>query len=182
MKRTCVAGLVVLLLAAVPAYAAAQKAFPRLRSGAGNEATTGGGVVAGDNYVTHSAVVVWNRRWNTLTLYLFWRRGVSCGTVRRAVAKPGHLVQVHVSSRPSVNVESPVADPQVAFLTIYRNPNVPMHVSGLRNGAQLTFTRVDSYPGGVWHGTFKVPQRIYGDGKLYGYRGTFAAGFCELRH
>lgn len=33
----------------------------------------------------------------------------------------------------------------------------------------------------VWHGVFTVPQRAYGDGKVYGYNGTFAAKWCDLR-
>jgi hypothetical protein len=180
-KRAGIATLVVALAAVVPAYGAAQKAFPRLRAGVGNEPTSGGGVVAGDAYVTRTAIVSWSRRWNKLTLYLLWRRRVTCGTLQRAVNKAGHLIQVNVTSKPRVSVGVPVADPQVAFLTVYRDPKVPMHVAGLKHGGQLTFTRVDSYPGGVWHGTFKVPRRLYGDGKLYGYNGTFAAKWCERR-
>jgi hypothetical protein len=180
VRRVCVATLVVLLVAAVPAYAQSQKAFPRLRMGLGYERNSGGGVVAGDGYVTRAAVVAWNRKWNSLTLYLLWRRRVTCGTLRSVIARPGHLIQVHVTDKPRVNVTRPVANPQVAFLTIYRDPNAPPHVAGLKEGAQLKFTRVDSYPGGVWHGLFKVPRRYYGDGKLYGYNGTFAAKWCQL--
>lgn len=181
VKRVGVATLIVLLVAAVPANAELQKAFPPLRNGLGDEPTSGGGVVAGDRYVTHAAVVAWNRKWNSLTLYLLWRRRVTCGTLPLTIKRPGHLIQVHVTSEPRVNVGRPVADPQVAFLTIYRNPKVPTHIAGLKHGAQLRFTRVDSYPGGVWHGVFQVPRRVYGDGKLYGYSGTFAAKWCEFR-
>jgi hypothetical protein len=181
VKRVGVAILVILLVAAVPAYAEAQKAFPRLRTGLGNQPTAGGGFVAGDRYVARTAVVTWNRRWNKLTLYLLWRRGATCGTLRRVARRPGHLIQVNITSKPHVNVGLPVADPQVAFVTISNNPKVPMHVAGLKKGAELTITRVDSYPGGVWHGIFKVPRLHYGDGKLYGYNGTFAAKWCELR-
>jgi hypothetical protein len=88
------------------------------------------------------------------------------------------LIQVRVTDTPRVSVAKPVAAPEVAFVTLYRNQ--PMHVAGLRNGAQLTLTRVDSYPAGVWHGIFKVPRRVYGDGKVYGYSGTFAAKWCQL--
>jgi hypothetical protein len=179
--RKSVATLVVLLAAAVPAYAEAQQTFPRLRLGVGNEPNSGGGVVAGDRYVTRTAVIAWNRKFGSLTLYLIWRRRVSCATLRRTITKPGHLIQVHVTDKPRAGIAQPVANPQVAFLTIYRNPAVPTHIAGLKNGAQLRFTRVDSYPGGVWHGTFKVPRRYYGDGKLYGYSGTFAAKWCQLR-
>ena len=180
VKKT-VTTLVVLLTAAVPAYAEVQTTFPRLKLGVGNEPTSGGGVVAGDRYVTRTAVIAWNRKFNNLTLYLLWRRRVTCPTLRRTITKPGHLIQVHVTNSPRVNIARPVASPQVAFLTIYRNSAVPTHIAGLKHGAQLRFTRVDSYPGGVWHGTFKVPRRYYGDGKLYGYSGTFAAKWCQLR-
>ena len=71
---------------------------------------------------------------------------------------------------------------QVAFLTINRNPHVPTKVAGLKQGARLTFTSVDSYPGGVWRGVLKVATRRYGNGKVYGYNGTFAAKWCELSH
>jgi hypothetical protein len=179
--RKTVAILVVLLAAAVPAYGEVQKTFPRLRLGVGNEPNSGGGVVAGDRYVTRAAVIAWNRKSNSLTLYLLWRRRVSCATLRQTITRPGHLIQVHVTDSPRVNIARAVANPQVAFLTIYRNPAVPTQIAGLKHGAQLRFTRVDSYPGGVWHGTFKVPRRYYGDGKLYGYSGTFAAKWCQLR-
>jgi hypothetical protein len=180
LKRGVVV-LAVLLVAALPAQAEQQQAFPRLRLGLGNEPTSGGGVVAGDRYVTKSAVIAWNRKWNNLTLYLVWRKKITCATLRRTITKPGHLVQVHVTDEPRVNVGRPVANPQVAFLTIFRNPKVPTKIAGLKHGAWLKFTRMDSFPGGVWHGIFKVPQRYYGDGKLYGYNGTFAAKWCQLR-
>lgn len=180
MTRAALALMIALALgAAVPASAHVEKAFPRVRLGAGALTTSGGGIVAGDAYSTRSAAIVWNRKWNTLTLYLLWRRGVTCGNVLRLIGQPGHLIQVHVTSVPRVHVARPMPDAQVAFLTIYRS--TPEHVAGLKHGATLTFRSVDSYPGGVWSGTFTVPTRIYGDGKTYGYRGTFAAKFCELR-
>jgi multiple sugar transport system substrate-binding protein len=66
------------------------------------------------------------------------------------------------------------------FLTIFKNPNTPEHIAGLKAGSRLTFESVDSYPGGVWRGRFALPTRTYGDGKVYGYRGTFAAEFCQV--
>ena len=180
--RRAVVAVVVLLVAAVPANAQLEQTFPKLRLGAGNEPNAGGGVVAGDKYVTRNAVIAWNRKFGDLTLYLLWRKSVSCRTLRHTITRPGHLIQVHVTSEPRVSVGKAIADPQVAFLTIFRNPKVPTRIAGLKHGAQLQFTRVDSYPGGVWHGVFSVPQHYYGDGRLYGYKGTFAARWCELRH
>jgi hypothetical protein len=181
VRKVAFATLVALSVGAVSAAAGVEASFPRLRLGVGAERTTGGGVVEGDRYVTRAAVVAWNRKEGDLTLYLLWRRRVTCATLRRTITRPGHLIQVHVTDVPRVRVGRQTVDPQVAFLTIYRNPRVPTHIAGLRQGAQLTFTRVDSYPGGVWHGSFKVPRRVYGDGKLYGYSGTFAAKWCQLR-
>jgi hypothetical protein len=180
MRRVGLSALVVLLAAAAPAPAGLQKAFPRLLIGLGSEPTSGGGVIAGSRYITRTAVIAWNLKWNTLTLYLLPRANVTCGTLRRVTTSPGQLIQVYVTGAPHATT-GPVAKPQVAFMTVHRDPKVPPHVAGLKNGAQLTFTRINSYPGGVWHGLFKVPRRVYGDGKLYGYNGTFAAKWCELR-
>jgi len=181
VRAVGVAALLLTVFAAVPANARIDGAFPRVRAGIGNEPNAGGGVVAGSAYVTHASVIAWSRRVNSLTLYLLERRSVSCATLRRVAAKPGHLIQVHVTSQPRVRVGQPVADPQVAFITVFRNPKIPTKIAGLREGARLTFTRVNSYPGGTWHGSFQVPQRTYGDGKVYGYNGTFAAKWCDLR-
>ncbi len=182
MKRTTLVTLAVLLASALPASGRLQGtgAFPRLRLGFGDQPNAGGGVIGGDTYVTRNAVIAWNRHWHTLTLYLLWRRSVTCRTLRAVTTKPGHLIQVWVTDKPHVTVGAPMAGPQVAFLTVYRNANRPTHVAGLKSGAQLMFTRVDSYPKGVWHGIFKVPRNVYGDGKVYGYNGTFAAKWCEL--
>ena len=173
--------LVVILATAAPAAARVERAFPRERRGMSLVVTAGGGVVAGHRYRTRSAVIAWSRRWNTLTLYLFRRRKVKCRTLVRAVQVPGHLIQVHVTNKPRVRVGRPMAHPQVAFLTIYRNRSRPEHVAGLKHGVTLTFERVDSYPHGIWRGRFSLPTRVYGDGKIYGYRGTFAARFCQVK-
>ncbi len=179
MRRVVLSLLVVFLAMAVPASARVEKTFPRESLGSSLLVTSGGGVVSGDRYVTKAAVIAWSRKWNTLTLYLFWRKPVTCATFLHAINLPGHLIQVHVTSLPRVHVRRPMADPQVGFLTIYRNRSRPPHVAGLKHGGQLTFQSVNTYPGGIWRGVFKVPTRIYGDGKLYGYNGTFAARWCQ---
>lgn len=181
MRRGVLLLLVVPLALAVPAAASVEKTFPRERLGTSLLVTSGGGVVNGDRYVTKTAVIAWSRKLNTLTLYLFWRKPVTCATFVKAVNTPGHLIQVHVTSVPRVHVRQPMANPQVAFMTVYRNRNLPPHVAGLKHGGQLTFQSVNTFPGGFWRGIFKVPTRIYGDGKLYGYNGTFAARWCQLK-
>jgi hypothetical protein len=173
--------VVILLAAAAPAAARVERAFPRERLGTSLVVTAGAGVVAGHPYRTRSAVIVWSRKWNTLTLYLFRRRKVNCRRLLRAIQVPGHLIQVHVTNKPHVRVGRPMGHPQVAFVTVYRDPSRPEHVAGLQRGAKLTFERVDSYPRGIWRGLFSLPTRVYGDGKIYGYRGTFAARFCQVK-
>jgi hypothetical protein len=32
----------------------------------------------------------------------------------------------------------------------------------------------------VWHGYFAVPKKVYANGELYGYSGTFAAKWCQV--
>jgi hypothetical protein len=93
--------------------------------------------------------------------------------------KPGHVIQVFVTKTPSIGV-GPVASPQVAFATYYRDAHHPPHVDGLKNGAKLTFTHIDTYPHGVWNGTFEVPLRSYANGRKYGYNGTFRASWCQV--
>lgn len=181
MRRLVPALLALTLVAAAPAAARMDRAFPRERLGMSLTVTSGGGVVAGHPYVTRSAAIVWSRRWNTLTLYLFRRRKVSCRTLQHAVQVPGHLIQIHVAGSPQVHITRPMAHPEVAFLTIYKNRSTPTHVAGLKHGAKLIFESVNSYPHGIWRGRFALPTRVYGDGLIYGYRGTFAARFCQVR-
>jgi hypothetical protein len=181
MRRLVPALLVLTLAAAAPAAARIDSVFPRERLGVSLTVTSGGGVVAGHPYLTRSAAIVWSRRWNTLTLYLIRRRNVTCRTLLHAVQLPGHLIQIHVASGPRVHITRPMAQPQVAFLTVYRDRSTPTHVAGLKHGAKLTFESVNSYPRGVWRGRFTLPTRVYGDGKIYGYRGTFAARFCQVK-
>ena len=34
----------------------------------------------------------------------------------------------------------------------------------------------------MWHGRFEVPHLAYGDGRVYAYKGTFAARWCDFRN
>lgn len=181
LRRLVPAVVVLTLAVAAPAAARIGRAFPRERIGVSLAVTSGGGIVAGHPYVTRSAAIVWSRRWNTLTLYLFRRKRFACRALSHAVQVPGHLIQIHVTDSPRVHITRPMARPQVAFLTVYRNRSLPTHVAGLKHGAKLIFDSVNSYPRGVWKGRFMLPTRVYGDGKIYGYNGTFAARFCQVK-
>ena len=179
MRWVTLVALALVVVASSAVAANAEKVVPRFRDGVGNEPNSGGGVVDGVRYVPRTAIVAWNRHWGSLTLYLLPRRGVTCSTLRAATQKPGRRIQVYVTGKPRVTVGRPVSEPQVAFVTVH--PDKPMDVAAALHAARLTITRVDTYPGGVWHGTFDVPHRTYGNGKVYGYHGTFAAKWCQLR-
>ena len=183
MRRVLALGIAVCTVAASAYAAGVSNRFPHMRLGIGNEPTAGGGIVAGVPYRTRSAVVAWNRRERTLTLYLIRLSGVSCGTLKREITRPGHVVQALIRARPlSAVVARPVPDQTLQFVTYYRNPKKhPLNAAGLKQGVSLVMTRVDSYPGGVWRGTLYVPTKVYGNGKVYGYRGSFAARWCDLR-
>jgi hypothetical protein len=168
---------VVLAWLLVPVAAAA--VFPRERMGVGNERTAGGGIIAGTRFTPHSAVIAWSRKWSALTLYLLPQRGVTCAKLKHEAAKPGRLIQVSIPSRQRVKVNKPMIA-QAVFLSIPRDPTKPQQASGLKNGPKVTLTRVDTYPGGMWHGRFSVPQLAYDDGRTYAYNGTFAARWCDF--
>ena len=147
--------------------------------GVGSERTTGGGMIAGVRFTPHSALVVWNRKYNALTLYLLPQRGVTCSKLKHEAARPGRLIQVSIPSGRKVKVNKPMIAHAV-FLLIPRDPTKPQQGSGLRNGPKVALSRVDTYPGGVWHGRFTVPQLEYGDGRVYAYNGTFSARWCDF--
>ena len=169
-------------LAAPVAPGAVQSAFPLQRAGVGSERTTGGGFIAGQPFVTRSSVVVWSRKWNSLTLYFLRQKNVNCKNVLRVAGLPGPVIQVSITNKPHIiAVTRPVAILGTIFVVIPRDPAAPQQASGLKFGPTLTLTRVDTHPQGVWHGRFIVPRRAYGDGKIYAYHGTFAAKWCQFR-
>ena len=168
---------VVLAWLLVPVASAA--VFPRERMGVGSERTTGGGMIAGVRFTPHSALVVWNRKYNALTLYLLPQRGVTCSKLKHEAARPGRLIQVSIPSGRKVKVNKPMIAHAV-FLLIPHDPTKPQQGSGLRNGPKVALSRVDTYPGGVWHGRFTVPQLEYGDGRVYAYNGTLAGAVVHF--
>jgi hypothetical protein len=182
MRRFALSIIAVLVLAS-SAYAAASGArFPKLRYGIGNEPTAGGGTVKGAPYSTKAAIMAWSQRQRTLTLYLIRSRDVNCSNLKKVITRPGNLVQALIKARPIARyVGRRIPGQTLQFLTYSRNPDAPVKAAGLTQGVRLVLTRVNSYPRGVWHGTLNVPTKVYGDKKVYGYNGSFAARWCELR-
>jgi hypothetical protein len=165
-------------LSVASAWGSASGAFPRIRSGVGGEPTAGSGDIAGDSYVGRSAVVAWNRRFHILTLYLLPNRTTTCASLFEQLHAPGHKIQVQLTTTPRARI-GPVENPEVAFITVFAGDRPP-HVAGLSRGGEVSISRIDTTKGGVWHGSFRVPTRLYGDRLLYGYQGTFAARWCSF--
>jgi hypothetical protein len=178
--RTLVVFLAVLALAG-SAVAAQQppKRFPALRYGVGAEPNWGGGTFAGVRYKPHQAVVAWAMKARTLTLYLLRQKHVGCSSLDHAITAPGLLVQALITARPLSRVVGHVIPNQTLQFVLHRDGRVA--VGAMKQGVRLVLTRIDSHRGGVWHGRLSVPKKIYADGKLYGYRGTFAARWCQVR-
>ena len=173
----CVAVLVVVGSAA--AAGKPPKRFPALHYGIGVEPTWGGGTFAGEAYAPRAAVVAWSRKARTLTLYLLRQKHVTCSGLADAVTAPGVLVQALITARPLAHaIGKPIPNQTLQFVT-HREGRVG--VGALKEGVRLVLTRVDTRPAGVWHGKLSVPKKVYADGKLYGYRGTFAARWCQVR-
>lgn len=181
----CCVGRTLAVLVAVVAVAgsalAAQqppKRFPALRYGSGNEPNWGGGTFAGIRYKPHQAVVAWNTKARTLTVYLLRQRHVTCASLNDAITAPGLLVQALITARPLKRVVGHAIPDQTLQFVLHRNGRVA--VGAMKNGVRLVLTRVDSHRNGIWHGRLSVPKKVYADGKLYGYRGTFAAKWCQV--
>ena len=174
------AAALLLFVVSGSAFAATSGArFPRLSYGVGNEPTSGGGYFASAPYVPRTAVVAWNVKARTLTLYLLRQQDVGCRRLRRTITAPGLLVQALITARPlAAVVGRPIPNQTLQFVTHRRGR---VGVGALKKGVRLVLTRVDSYPGGVWHGSLTLRTRVYADGRVYGYRGTFAARWCQLR-
>jgi hypothetical protein len=177
--RTFATALLALVLAGTALAGSTPKRFPALRYGIGSEPTWGGGTFGGVPYSTRRAVVAWNMKARTLTLYLLRQKHVTCSGLGRAITAPGLLVQALITARPLAHVVGhPIPDQTLQFV-LHRDGRAA--VGALKQGVRLVLTRVDSYPGGVWHGKLSVPKKVYADGKVYGYRGTFAAKWCQVR-
>ena len=173
--------LVAVLAFAGAAFAAHQppKRFPALRYGIGNEPTWGGGTFGGVPYSTRQAVVAWSRSARTLTVYVLRQKRVTCSGLEHAITAPGLLVQALITARPLAHVVGHVIPDQTLQFVLHRDGRTA--VGAMKQGVRLVITRVDSHRGGVWHGRLSVPKKVYADGKLYGYRGTFAAKWCQVR-
>ena len=175
--------LLVLSGAAFAQDARAPRAFPKIRYGIGNEPTTGGGYFAGRPYRTRDAAIAWSRQQRSLTLYFLLKRGVKCsGLIKYITHRPGRLIQAYIKARPVKRlVGRPVPNQTIEFITYPASHDVPLKDQGLKQGAKLVLTSIDSYPRGIWHGSLSIPTKPYANGLVYGYQGTFAAHWCDLR-
>ena len=173
--------LAVVVLACLLVPVASAAVFPRERMGIGNERTTGGGIIAGTRFTPRSAVVVWKRKWSSLTLYLLAQKGVTCAKLKheaggRAASSRSASRAPHGSTSTSRRSRRPSSSRSPATR---RSPS--------RRRASRTARRSPS-PGSTptlaacGTGGSRCRSLAYGDGRVYAYKGTFAARWCDFRN
>ncbi len=177
MGRLTIACAVAALAVVSPAGGAAAP-FPSQQAGSGAEPTAGRGSFGGVPFHARSAAIQWDGTARTLTLYLFGRPDVRCSGLHRAVAiRRGRSVQVLVTRRAAkLPIDRAIGDRFVRFVKRFGATDVEIQLVQQRVG--LRFTRIDTRPGGVWHGRLDVTPRVLNE-KRYSYAGTFAARWCS---
>ncbi len=166
------------LVAALSCAAVAVGApFPSERAGSGAEPTHGSGHFGETAFTARSAVVQWDGRLRLLTLYVFERPAVRCSGLQRMLdIRRGRSIQVVVTRR---RARLPIARTiQPLFVRfVERHGATDAELQAVQSGALVRFSRVDTRPGGTWHGRLAIrPHRVAG--ASYSYDGTFAATWC----
>jgi hypothetical protein len=168
--------LTVVVLAALGPY-------PAQHEGAGKEPTTATGIFAGTQFVPRSALADYElgasccpqKTVGQVNVYLFEQPGVGCGNLEKAKGKRffSYTLETDGKTLPAGRVAPASLFQQASF-------NVVGSTTGFQPGVSITFTRIDTAPGGEWHGRIKVPLQKFG-GKTYSLDGTFAADWCGTK-
>jgi hypothetical protein len=58
--------------------------------------------------------------------------------------------------------------------------NIVGLTTGFQPGVSIVFTRIDTSPSAVWHGSIRVPRQTFKH-KTYSFTGTFAASWCGTK-
>jgi hypothetical protein len=168
------------LLAAGGAMTAASQPvapFPRQVAGNGSEQTSGGGRDYGVAFRARSAII-------------FWTTG----------PRPfGGRLMLEIVDRPAVCARTPtVSGPPLRTLNMalpigrgalplgralpgrlsFSKVIAPGRVVFTAVPARATVTRVDTRPGGIWHGRLVAPGRRVPGAGILAFQGTFAARWC----
>ncbi len=151
--------------------------FPSERAGSGTEPTRGSGRFGETAFTARSAVVQWDGRMRLLTLYVFERSAVGCGGLRRTIdVRRGRSIHVVVTRR-SARLPIGRRIPPLFVRFVERQGATDAELQVVQLGALVRFTRVDTRPGGTWHGRLAIrPHRVAR--ASYSYAGTFAATWC----
>lgn len=166
-----------LCCAAVAVAVAAGAPFPSERAGSGTEPTRGNGRFGETAFTARSAVVQWDGRMRLLTLYVFERPAVRCDGLQRTIdVRRGRSIQVVVTRR---RARLPIGRriPPLFVRFVERHGATDAELQAVQLGALVRFSRVDTRPGGTWHGRLAIrPHRVAR--ASYSYDGTFAATWC----
>jgi hypothetical protein len=172
-------------LSAVAVLAAGVSAtYPPQIAGHGVERTAGMGVFADTPFHPRSALVDYETGRSCcpegtvgdVSVYLFERSGVRCRSLEAAKSRRFFSYEVQTDGRPV-----PVGRPfSLSSFFQQASFNVVGLTEGVQSGARIVFTRVDTRPGGVWHGTIRVVSTRL-SGHRYAFHGSFAAAWCGSR-
>jgi hypothetical protein len=157
--------------------------YPAQHQGSGREPTTGSGIFAGTRFVPRSALADYEiglsccpeKTVGNVNVFLFERSGVACRSLEAARSKRFFSYTVETDGR-----KLPIGSVVPAGLFQQASFNVIGLTTGFQPGVSIVFTRIDTTPGGVWHGRIKVPRQTY-EHKTYGFTGTFAARWCGTK-
>jgi hypothetical protein len=157
--------------------------YPAQHQGSGREPTAGSGVFAGTRFVPRSALTDYevglsccpDKTVGNVNVFLFERPGVTCRSLEAAKSKRffSYTVETDGEGLPVARVVPSGLFQQASF-------NIVGLTTGFQPGVSITFSRIDTAAGGVWHGRIKVPRQTYNH-KTYAFTGTFAAHWCGTK-
>jgi hypothetical protein len=172
-----------LLAVLAAAVAVAPGPYPAQHQGAGHATIEGRGVFAGTAFVPRSALVDYelgksccpDKTVGEVTVYLFEAPGVGCSKLEQAKGKRFFSYEVETDGK-----KLPVGRAAPAKFFQQASFNIVGLTTGFQPGVSIVFTRIDTRPGGIWHGRISVPRQTY-NGKTYALRETLAARWCGTK-
>jgi hypothetical protein len=172
-----------LAVALVGVVAAGLGPYPAQHQGSGREKTAGSGIFAGTRFVPRSALSDYEigpsccpqKTIGEVNVFLSERPSVTCRSLEAAKSKRffSYTVETDGNKLPTGRVAPSSFFQQASF-------NIVGLTTGFQPGVSIVFTRIDTSPGGVWHGRINVPRQTYNH-KTYALTGTFAARWCGTK-
>jgi hypothetical protein len=157
--------------------------YPAQHAGSGSEPTKAAGIFAGKPFVARSALVAYDvgksccpeKNVGNLDLYLLERAGVTCAKLEDAKSHRFFSYTVEADGK-----QLPVGKPVPSSFFQQASYNIVGLTTGFQIGIQITYSRIDTSPNALWHGSFLSPPDTF-NGKHYSLKGTFAAHWCGTR-